>query len=202
MKKAFKFMAIAAIAFGMSMTVACTDDSENSGNGNGNGGPTENLPTTIDENFDNGIPSTWTIIDADGDGYTWCNVINNTSGVPMDPLPCALSYSYLNGVGALYPDNYLISPKIKIAEGARLTYETEGVDASYYEEHYAVLFGNIEGGQFHATATLLEEDVPSVDVTPHTIDLSALAGQSGCIAFRHFNCTDIYTMKLDNVKVQ
>ena len=71
MKKAFKFMAIAAIAFGMSMTVACTDDSENSGNGNGNGGNTENLPTTIDENFDNGMPSDWTCIDADGDGIDW-----------------------------------------------------------------------------------------------------------------------------------
>ena len=194
MKKATRIFTIAALAFGMVMAVSCKKDE----NGGGN---TENLPTTLDETFDGGIPSTWITIDADGDGYTWCNWINNQSGQQMDPMDCAVSFSYLNGVGVLTPDNYLVSPKIYIEDGAKLTYTTEGVDASYYAEHYAVLLGNMENGAFKATATLLEENVPSVNVTPHTIDLSPYKGQSVCIAFRHYNCSDIYTMKLDDVKV-
>ena len=61
MKKVFRFFAIAAIACGMTMAVSCNkdDNGENGGNGgNGGGGNTENLPTTIDENFNNGLPST------------------------------------------------------------------------------------------------------------------------------------------------
>ncbi len=201
MKKYFRFFAIAAIALGMTMAVSCNkDEEENGGNGNG-GSNTENLPTTLDETFDNGIPSTWTTIDADGDGYTWCNWINMNTGAQSDPYPCAISFSFLNGVGALTPDNYLVSPKIYIEEGAKLTFTTEGIDANYYAEHYAVLLGNIENGQFVSIATLLEKDVPTLAVNQESIDLSEYKGKSVCIAFRHFNCTDIYTMKLDDVKV-
>lgn len=204
MKKTFRFMAIATIAFGMSMTVACTDDSENSGNGNGNGngGNTENLPTTIDENFDNGIPSTWTNIDADGDGYKWENTLATQTGDESDPYPYAMSASFRNNVGALTPDNYLISPKIKITEGAKLTYEVGGIDANYYEENYTVYVGTVENGSFTKVGTLLNETVPSVDFTQRTIDLSSYAGQNLCIAFRHHDCYDVYYMTLDNVKVQ
>ena len=198
MKKMFRFFAIAAIAFGMTMAVSCKPDEEGEG---GNGGNTENLPTTLDEQFTGGIPSTWTTIDADGDGYTWCNWINNQSGQQMDPMDCAVSFSYLNGVGVLTPDNYLVSPKIYIEDGAKLTFTTEGIDASFYAEHYAVLLGTIENGQFKSIATVLEKNVPSVNVTNESVDLSAYAGKSVCIAFRHYNCTDIYTVKLDDVKV-
>ena len=208
MKKAFKFMAIAAIAFGMSMTVACTDDSENSGNGNGNGGNTENLPTTIDENFDNGMPSGWTCIDADGDGNNWviCSQSwfgqNGFDNQGVNGTDCMMSASYINNIGALYPDNYLVSPKIKITEGATLTYQVGATDANYYEEHYAVLVGTIENGAFNKVASLLDEIVPSADFTTRTVDLSAYAGQNLCIAFRHFDITDMYWMAIDNVQVQ
>lgn len=200
MKKFTSFMTVAALVCGMTMAVGCNKDEDE--NGSNNGGNTGNLPTTIDENFDNGIPDTWTVIDADGDGYTWCNWINMQDGSQSDPYPCAISFSYLNGsVGALTPDNYLVSPKIYIEEGATLTYETEGIDQNYFAEHYAVLLGTIENGTFKSIATVVEEDVPSVNVTPHSYDLSQWKGKSVCIAFRHYNCTDIYTMKLDNVKV-
>ena len=41
----------------------------------------------------------------------------------------------------------------------------------------------------------------TVNVREETIDLSPYSGKSACIAFRHFDCTDIYTVKLDDVKV-
>jgi hypothetical protein len=104
-------------------------------------------------------------------------------------------------IGALTPDNYLVSPKIYIEEGAKLTYEVAAIDQSYYQDHYAVLIGTMENGAFKTVATLLEENVPSPNTTTRTIDLSEHKGKSVCIAFRHFNCTDMYVMTIDNVKV-
>ena len=178
------------------MAVSCKKDENGS-----NGGNSENLPTTLDENFDNGIPSTWNNIDADGDGYKWQNTLITQGGDESDPYPCAMSASYLNVIGALTPDNYLVSPKIYIEEGAKLTYEVAAIDQSYYQDHYAVLIGTMENGAFKTVATLLEENVPSPSTTTRTIDLSEHKGKSVCIAFRHFNCTDMYIMTIDNVKV-
>ena len=203
MKKVFRIFTIAAIAFGMSMTVACTDDNEGGGNnGNGNGS-NENLPTSLNVTFADGvIPADWTNIDADGDGYKWCNYVVNSQTGEQIPQECILSASYQNDVGALSPDNYLVTPKIKIAEGAKLTYEVGGIDASYYAENYTVYLGTMEGGSFHPTATLLNETVPSKEPTVRTIDLSAYAGQATQIAFRHHDSYDIYVITLANVKVQ
>ena len=209
MKKVFRIFTIAAIAFGMSMTVACTDDNEGGGNNNGNGnGGNENLPTTIDENFDNGLPAGWTCIDADGDGYNWviCSESwfgqNGFDNQGVNGTDCMMTASYINNIGALTPDNYLVTPKIHINEGAKLTYQIGATDESYYEEHYAVLVGNLNNGSFTTVCTLLTETVPQADFTLRTIDLSAYAGQNLCIAFRHFDITDMYWMALDNVKVQ
>lgn len=196
MKKVTRIFTIAALAFGMVMAVSCKKDENGS-----NGGNSENLPTTLDENFDNGIPSTWNNIDADGDGYKWQNTLITQGGDESDPYPCAMSASYLNVIGALTPDNYLVSPKIYIEEGAKLTYEVGAIDQSYYQDHYAVLIGTMENGAFKTVATLLEENVPSPNTTTRTIDLSEHKGKSVCIAFRHFNCTDMYIMTIDNVKV-
>ena len=201
MKKAFKFLAIAAIAFGMSMFVSCNPEEDNTGNGgNGNGG--NNYPTSLNETFADGIPTTWTNIDADGDGYMWCDyVINGQTGEQV-PEGKAVSASYQNGVGALSPDNYLVSPTITIPDGATLTYEVGGVDANYYEEYYSVYVGTLANGQFTPTATLKSETVPSVDPTTRTIDLSAYAGQNLNIAFRHYDSYDVYVMTIANVTVQ
>ena len=159
------------------------------------------LPTNIYETFENGIPSTWTNIDADGDGYRWENTLALSSGEESDPYPCAMSASYRNDVGALTPDNYLVSPRITIPNGAILTYQVGGIDANYYAEHYTVYVGTVNYGTFYPTATLLSEYVPSVDPTTRTINLSAYAGQNLSIAFRHHNITDMYYMTIDNVIV-
>lgn len=159
------------------------------------------LPTNIYETFENGIPSTWTNIDADGDGYRWENTLALSSGEESDPYPCAMSASYRNDVGALTPDNYLVSPRITIPNGAILTYQVGGIDANYYAEHYTVYVGTVNNGVFYSTATLLSENVPSVDPTTRTINLSAYAGQNLSIAFRHHNITDMYYMTIDNVIV-
>ena len=86
MKKVFRFFAMAAFIFGMTAMVACGDKEEGDNDGNGGNGGNEpvenpdNLPTSLMETFDNGIPSTWTNIDADGDGYKWQNYLLTQDG--------------------------------------------------------------------------------------------------------------------------
>lgn len=208
MKKVSRILACAFLAMGMVMTVSCGDDDEgNNGNGGNNGGNTENLPTTIDENFDNGIPATWTTIDADGDGITWmmCSeYFSETYGV--DGSDCVMSPSYINNIGPLTSDNYLVTPKIYIEDGATLSYQITNFQAEY-PDPYSVLIGTLENGEFTSVGTLVPEEQVETGAydgngayTSRSVDLSAYKGQSLCIAFRH-NATDCYWLLLDNVKV-
>ena len=203
MKKSFKFMAIAAIAFGMCMAVACNkDEGDGDGNGNNNGGNDNGPATLVDEAFENGIPTTWQTLDVDGDGDTW-QVMDGAFGV--DSSKCACSQSYDNNVGALTPDNYLVTPEVTLAGEYTLTFQVNAQDASWAAEHYAVLVGTIQNGAFVSQGTLLEEDVvPSKASSPwqtKTISLKNYKGKTVSIAFRHFNCTDMFRMNIDNVKI-
>ena len=205
MKKVFRFLAIAAFAFGMTAMVAC-GDKEEEGEGGGNGNNTvvenpDNLPTTLSEGFENGVPAGWTNIDADGDGYAWQDWLYSQTGEELSGYGFIMSASYLNTINALTPDNYLVSPKIWIEDGATLSYEVGAMDANYYQDHYAVLLGNVENGAFVPVATIVDEDVPSPNTTTRTFNLSEYKGQALSIAFRHFNCTDMYIMTIDNVTV-
>lgn len=198
---------MAAFVFGMTAMVSCgkDDDGEDGGNG-GNGGNNEpvvnpdNLPTSLSETFDNGIPSDWINIDADGDGYKWQNYLLTQDGTQSEQQ-AALSASFMNTIGALTPDNYLVTPKLWIEDGAKLTYEVSGVDATWFAENYTVYVGVVENGSFVPKGTLLNETVPSVDATTRTIDLSEYKGQALNICFRHHDNEDIYYIVIDNVRI-
>lgn len=203
MKKVYRFFTIAAIAFGMTMAVSCSKDDDN--NGGEGGGNTENLPTTIDENFNNGIPSTWTNIDADGDGNVWI-ASSVQFGDPCGPdgTECAASASYTNQLGPLNADNYLVSPKIYIEDGAVLTYDVTNFQAQFPDQ-YSVVIGTVENGTFKTEATIVTERVSTGfyengAYTSRRYDLSAYKGKSVCIAFRHHD-NDAYWLLIDNVKV-
>ena len=202
MKKVFRIFTIAAIAFGMTMAVSCKDDNEEEGGTTG--GNTENLPTTLDETFANGIPTTWTNIDADGDGYMWMS----TEGAlaDADGNGAVFSQSYNNNFGPLTPDNYLVTPKLYI-DGTTLTWQVAAQDANYPNEHYAVLVGTVENGVFVSQGTLFEETFSGTSKAAtafynRSVSLADYNGKSLCIAFRHYNCTDVFYLNIDNVKVQ
>ena len=202
MKKFTFFMSVAALACGM-MLVSCNKD-EKDDNGGGN---TNNLPTTIDENFDNGIPSSWTVIDADGDGHVWmASAANFQNPCGVDGTECAASASYTNSDGVLNTDNYLVSPKIYVKDGATLTYQVTNYQ-SEYPDQYSVMLGTVENGTFKAIATLVTERVSTGyydgdgAYTAKSFNLSEYKGKEVCVAFRH-NDSDAYWLLIDNVKVQ
>lgn len=216
MKKVVRFFAMAAFVFGMTAMVSCgKDDPEDNGGNGGNGGGGNNTetgdPILLDENFDNGI-SGWTNIDADGDGISWMTT-TEAFGEPAghNSTECALSASYINGVGALEPDNYLVSPQIHIpgAGGYNLTWYVCAQDASYPADHYAVYVGKVENGSFVPSGNAIYDEDITAKGEPkdqgtwrqRSVNLDAYKGQDVQIAFRHFNCTDQFMMLIDDVKV-
>ena len=112
------------------------------------------------------------------------------------------SASFINQIGALNPDNYLISPEIIIpAEGATLNYYVGAVDADYFTENYSVLVSTTGSSPADFTNTIFTGTLSSPDFTLKSMSLSAFAGQTIRIAFRHHDSYDVYWMLIDDVEV-
>lgn len=165
----------------------------------------------LDENFDSGIPTTWTLIDADGDGVNWVastSLIGEGNG-HNGSAGAATSQSYDNNRGPLTPDNWLVTPRLNISAAALLTFWVAAQDASYPEEHYGVYVSTSADPQDIASYTLLFEE--TLDANGGTREqgawkqktalLTQYAGQQVYIAFRHFNVTDMFYIHVDDVQV-
>ena len=135
----------------------------------------------------------WSAIDADGDGYGWD--INSFAG-------SIGSASYINNVGALTPDNWLITPQMYFTTGSNytLSWKTWAPDTTYYAEHYGV-YVSTSGNETSNFTLVHEYTMSSADTTTMTLDLSSFAGQTIYIAFRHWNVTDVYWILLDDITV-
>ncbi len=144
----------------------------------------------------------WTILDADGDGYSWDPLVFSTSEQAHTGSGCISSASYINGPGVLEPDNWLISPQIYLPQGNgfTLSFFVGAVDQNYFAEHYGVYISTT--GMNPSDFTLLQQyNVTTVDWTQKTINLDSYAGQHVYIAFRHYEVTDMYWMKIDDVTI-
>ena len=204
--------------------------------GGGQVGPGE--ASTFTQDFEDGLGE-WTVIDANNDGTTWCL----TSAIPTTWTYYAsltldwyhggtnaiCSGSYVNGIGALNPDEYLVSPQVTLAEGSQLSFWVAATDAGYPADHFGVFVSTTgtEPGDFTSVqewtlaakvggddsenssdadnfinATVGRENRATRLGTwyNYTVDLSEYAGEA-YIAFRHFNCYDQYIMCLDDVEL-
>lgn len=143
------------------------------------------------------LPPCWTQIDADGDGQGWFQY--SAAGSAYEGTLSAGSASWTSTAGPLTPDNYLVSPQMTIGAGESLTYYIAGQDVTFFNENYGVFVsttGNTDAADF--TDELLVE-VTSGEWTFKSIDMSAYEGQDIYIAFRHFDVTDQFYIKMDNV---
>lgn len=170
----------------------------------------QTLPFT--ESFDNGgLPPCWTVNDADGDGYNWDaeSVVGLFGSHAGDGL--ISSASYLNNVGALTPDNWLISPKIQLQNNNTFTFWMSSQDASYFAEKYGVYvsttgtatadFTEIFSETMTATGGSTGNAKAATPWVQKTVDLSAYAGKEVYIAWRHYGCTDAFWLNLDDVSI-
>ena len=160
----------------------------------------------LNEDFENGIPSTWVNVDADGDGNFWLSSENQTGVSGHNGTNgCAYSCSYISS--ALTPDNWLITPAITLTGPASLTFWIAAQDANYAAEHYGVYISTT-AGTTPADFTLLYEETLDANGGARTqgtwkqktVNLASYTGTIR-IAFRHFNCTDMFYLNIDDVVI-
>ena len=183
----------------------------------------------LDENFDNvgtGLPTGWSLIDADGDGFNW--ILGSAVGGVYFGLDVSLagdghnksadmmvSGSYSNCFSqALAPDNYLVTPQVEL--GGIFSFWACAQDYNYPEDHFGVAVST-SGNENPSDFTTIQEWTMSAKgigaPSKHTrggsrgqgnwyhyyVDLSAYRGQMGYIAIRHFNCYDQFILDVDDV---
>ena len=144
----------------------------------------------------------WTFVDKDGDGYNWDWNELYEAPVAYEGAGCIYSNSFVNYFGAVNPDNWAISPEFTIpanASSATLSWYAAPQDPDYPGEHYGVYVGT--GTDTANYTQLFEETISYSDYKNTTVDLTAYAGQTIRVAFRHFNCTDMFILNLDQVEV-
>ncbi|MBQ6101144.1 MAG: choice-of-anchor J domain-containing protein [Bacteroidales bacterium] len=178
--------------------------------------------TELAESFESGMPTGWATIDADGDGYNWNlgSIIMAGYLIPSHSgEDCVTSQSYTSGAGALHPDNYLVTPQVSIVNGSTFSFWACAQDPDYAAEHFGVAIST--GSQNNAADfTTIQEWTMTAKSTgkagnyahrgregregnwyQYTVDLSAYAGQNAYIAIRHFNCSDMFYINVDDVEL-
>lgn len=164
--------------------------------------------------FGNGTMQGWSSIDADGDGYGWghWNASSHSGGSGF-----VYSQSWVSN-RILYPDNYLVSPIVSFCAGSFVTFYARAQDASYAAEHFGVAVSTTSNTNPNDFTTIQEWTLSakgrgtSTEVLrggnrdvgnwyQYTVDLSAYAGQSGYVAIRHFNCSDMYWIDIDDISI-
>ena len=166
--------------------------------------------------FEDGTMEGWTTIDADGDGYTWMIGEVPSINTHNDGQFSVYSQSYASS--ALTPDNYLVSPQMKL-DGS-ITFYACAQDGSWPSEHFGVSVstnGNTDAADFETiqewTMTAARVDDLPADAPrkfranrrvpgewyQYTVDLSSYAGADGYVAIRHFDCTDMFYLVVDDI---
>lgn len=188
-------------------------------NGQGGGGGEEEGGVLFSEDFEDiDKLGDWMLIDADGDGKYWSysDQFAAHSGIGL-----LFSQSYDNSTGALTPDNWIITPAIDFKSNCYVSFWVTAQDQSYNAEHYAVYisettpetaadlanFKLIFEGTNPVEDPMEEETLVDSSDKPHLFQRicapvpAEFAGKTAYIAFRHFNCTDMFYLNLDDVMV-
>ena len=171
--------------------IATWGDPANGGGGAGG--------TLLEEGFEAGFPADWTILDEDGDTYSWEMIAEGVEA--HEGVGAAWSASFINGIGALTPDNYLITSQITADAATELSFWVRTQDDSWPAEHYYVKVSTSGTDAADFSDIVFEETLESGDWHQVTIDLSSYAGESIYIAWNHCEVTDMYYMKIDDVLV-
>ena len=160
---------------------------------------------TFENTADNVLPSGWTAIDNDGDGYNWYHHININDGNNIsthDGVGAMASESYNNDTqSALYPENWLITP-LAVLDGT-FSFWAVGQDESYPSEVFGVFVTTGDDPSNLSNYVQVAGDFTATDTyAQYTANLSAYAGQLGYIAIVHHNVSDQFILNVDDVNYQ
>ncbi len=141
------------------------------------------------------LPTCWIAVDDDADG----NGFQLTNAVAFDSTRSIRSDSFINNVGALSPDNYLITPQLQLGEGDSLYYVVISLDPNFVAENYSVLVSTTGNELVDFADEVFTEVLSNTEWEGRSIDLSAYDNQLIYIAFRHHSVTDQFAFALDAV---
>ena len=147
-------------------------------------------------------PQGWSMLDANGDGYNFGiymgGGMNPDGSVNTTNTNASLSsFSYINGIGDLNPNNYAFMPKVKILPNANIEFYASGYDPSYPNEPIAVSVASADG----MTIADVQSFMTSYPYHKYTVDLSAYAGQEVFLGFHHQSNVGQYAVVIDNITV-
>lgn len=148
--------------------------------------------------------SQWVLIDKDGDGYNWVHFID-------DEDQCARSRSWVSGVGALTPENYMVLPPVTIpgdAEMAELSFKVAASGSSDYEESYEVLLSFEPVTIDNCSDALVIKPLETLGYenrgwrfTGRTVDLGDFIGETIYIIFLHKDSSDEESLLVNDIEV-
>ena len=151
------------------------------------------------EGFEGAIfpPACWNNLDEDGDGELWFR--SGTPGVaPHTGDSCAVSASWDDAV--LTPENYLILPQVTPAVDEHLTYWVAAQDVNWPAEHYGIVVSTTGMSAADFSTELFSETLVDDVWAERTVDLTAYQGMDIYLAFKHYDVTDQFWMKVDDVQ--
>lgn len=131
----------------------------------------------------------WSIYDKDGDGYNWGLAYSSDA---QDDL---LFYSESYSSGALTPDNWLITPDVRL--GGVFTFEAKNAMKDYPD--VLGVYVHTAEAEFDQIVQIGEDITPGTAWETFTFDTSNYDGQLGNIIIRHYNSEDQYKIYVDNV---
>lgn len=158
------------------------------------------------EGFESASTTGYTFIDNDNDGNNWFRATVSADNFNVHSGDATMaSASYVNSVGALTPDDWMILPSFAIptnATGYVLSWWEKAQDANYSDEYYSVYIATTGRAVANFTATTAVcNSTATGNWVQKTVDLSSYAGQVINIAFRHYNCTDMFYLNIDDIYV-
>lgn len=159
------------------------------------------VPLPYSQGFESGEmpPACWTSLDQDGDSYGW--KISN-SHTPAEGTYAAYSESYINDIGPLTPDNWLISPGFTCTtDSLVLTYSIKAQDSNWLSEKYSVLLSTT-GNSIGDFTPVYTSTISTSGWYTVSISFLGFAGEQVYLAFRHWDCTDQYQILLDNIRIE
>ena len=163
-----------------------------------------------DEDFEDAAD--WAIYDRDGDGRFW-GTVTGLDG--YGDILGAAAYSETDGTilsapaNSYNPDQYFVSAAFTIPAGASSATVSYAVGSYHpngaFTEHYSVYFTTVDpfGAYADIEEFVLENDreLPATGTEVRNHDLSAYAGMTGKLAFRHHNSTGNGLLLVDTINV-
>ncbi|MDC0007024.1 S8 family serine peptidase, partial [Winogradskyella sp.] len=159
----------------------------------------------LNEDFET-PPIDWLLADRDGDGYNWGFFTPNSDHLSTNQM---ISRSWDSGVGALSPDNYIITSEIVIPNDLttlHLSFQVSPATLtnSWYEEYYTIYWATDVSTYtaINASPQIKPGGIILQGVVTENIDMSAYIGETGRLVFRHHNCVDQEYIAIDNLLLE